>query len=123
MVCEDKKIKLILPDWKPTEYFEVIDNKQKPARCEKCWILRLENTAKYAKLHGFTHFSSTLVTSPYQNTEKVKEIGILLAKRYGLEFYVPSSIVKELETSGFYKQFFCGCTYSLTERMTEKFKK
>jgi predicted adenine nucleotide alpha hydrolase (AANH) superfamily ATPase len=25
-----------------------------------------------------------------------------------------------LKTSGFYKQSFCGCCYSLTERMTEK---
>jgi predicted adenine nucleotide alpha hydrolase (AANH) superfamily ATPase len=129
----ENSIKLIIPDWKPKDYFEAINpllisplkreniTPQKPARCFQCWNLRLTESARYANEKGFTHFSSTLITSQYQDSEKIIKIGQKIATDFGLEFYVPKIICQDLETSGFYKQFYCGCCYSLTERMEEKF--
>ena len=130
-----KDLKLIIPDWRPSEWFKVLNlsvdkstsplNKgrslKKGVRCEKCWKLRLEKTAEYAKKNGFEAFSSTLITSEYQNSEKIKEIGKEIAKKHNIQFIIPNNICKKLETKGFYKQVFCGCCYSLTERFEEKF--
>lgn len=118
-VLEEKGVKLMIPDWKPGDYFNVV--KSKVNRCPKCWNLRIGETVKYAKNNGFTHVATTLVTSQYQDTDKVKKIGEKLCKEAGLEFFVPKVVCKELETSGFYKQFYCGCCYSMVERLEEKF--
>ena len=134
-IADENKIKLIIPDWKPMDYFEYLnpsvdkstsplDEREKsirPNRCINCWNLRLNQTAKYAKENGYEMFASTLVTSQYQDNITIEKIARSMAKKYELKFYVPELICTELKTSGFYKQFFCGCCYSLTERMNEKF--
>jgi predicted adenine nucleotide alpha hydrolase (AANH) superfamily ATPase len=121
-VIEKAGIRLIIPDWKPVDYFEVIDNSEKGIRCVNCWNLRIKKTAEYAKENGYDCFSTTLISSQYQDSNKVIEIGQLWAKKLGIEFVVPKYICTDLETSGFYKQFFCGCVYSLRERLEEKYK-
>jgi len=116
-----KDLKLIIPDWKPSDYFEVVKNKEKSKRCFDCWNLRLEKTAKFAKENGFESFTSTLLTSEYQNGEIIEKIGKEIGKKYEIDFFVPKNVCKQLETKGFYKQVFCGCCYSLVERFEEKF--
>lgn len=130
-VCKKLGIRLAITDWSPKEYFSKLKvNKKfiarKPTRCINCWSLRLEKTCQIAIQKGYTHFATTLVTSHYQNREKIEEIGNTLSKKYALKFYTPnlnssddSSCLHE-ETSGFYKQNYCGCCYSLVERMEEK---
>ena len=81
-----KDLKLIIPDWKPMEYFGVIKNKKKGKRCVDCWNLRLEETAKFAKNNGFEAFSSTLLTSEYQNTKMIEKIGKEVLKNMILNF-------------------------------------
>lgn len=115
------ELKLIIPNWRPVEYFEAIKSKEKGKRCVDCWTLRLEATAKFAKENGFEAFTTTLLTSEYQSTEILEKIGKEMAKKYGVEFFIPKNICKELKTKGFYKQIFCGCCYSLVERFEEKF--
>jgi len=116
-----KDLKLIIPDWKPSDYFGEIKNKEKGKRCIDCWNLRLEKTAKFAKENGFESFTSTLLTSEYQNGEIIEKIGKKIGKKYEINFFVPKNVCKHLETKGFYKQVFCGCCYSLVERFEEKF--
>lgn len=117
-----KDLKLIIPDWKPSDYFEKVGSGvKKPERCLKCWNLRLEKTAKFAKENGFESFTSTLLTSEYQNGEMIEKIGKEIGKKYEIDFFVPKNVCKHLETKGFYKQVFCGCCYSLVERFEEKF--
>lgn len=119
-ICEENKIKLIVPDWSPKEWFKEIDENKN--RCEKCWKLRLRKTFEYAKEKGFEAISSTLVTSHYQNKEKIIEIGKELEKEFGIKFLVPENVSSDLKTTGFYKQNYCGCCYSLVEAWTEKFE-
>jgi hypothetical protein len=125
-ICEENKIKLIMPDWSPKEWFGEIKkggSLKNKNRCEECWKLRLRKTFEYAKEKGFEAISSTLVTSHYQNKEKIIEIGKDLEKEFGIKFLVPEKVSSELKTSGFYKQNYCGCCYSLMEAWTEKFEK
>jgi len=119
-VTEEEKIDLSVPDWRPKEYFEAVKNNK--SRCKNCWKLRMERTAKEAKSKGFTGFSTTLLASQYQNQKIIEKIGQEMAEKYEIKFWVPKEIKRELKTSGFYKQFFCGCVYSLRERLEEKYK-
>ncbi len=56
-------------------------------RCQNyCYKVRLEQTAKYAKEHGFDAISTTLLVSPYQKHDILKMQGEEIAKKYGLDF-------------------------------------
>ena len=39
-----------------------------------CYRVRLKQTVKYAKENGYDSFSTTLLVSPYQNQEAIKQI-------------------------------------------------
>jgi predicted adenine nucleotide alpha hydrolase (AANH) superfamily ATPase len=41
-------------------------------RCVYCYEHRLEETAKFARDNGFTHFTTTLLCSIYQDHEAIK---------------------------------------------------
>ena len=123
-------LKMVVADWKPSEWFETQNPSKSPfdkretlklARCVKCWKLRLEKTAEYAKKNGFDGFTSTLLTSEYQETDTIEKLGKEIGEKFKIEFLIPKNVCKKLETKGFYKQVFCGCCYSLVERFEEKF--
>lgn len=133
-VGEDLKTKgvwqdsLIIPYYRPIEYFQAIkkldvfpQKPKKPDRCHLCWRLRLEKSFVYAQKNGYHAVASTLVTSHYQNADFINQVGRELAKKHKLNYFVPKSINRDMNTKGFYKQNYCGCTYSLTERLEEKF--
>ena len=70
---------------------------------------------------GFTHFTSTLLISPYQNHELIKEICIQEAEKHNIEFYYDDfrtmfregqNIARE---NDLYRQKYCGCIYSLAD--------
>jgi epoxyqueuosine reductase len=89
-------------------------------RCMRCYRLRLEETAKYARAGGYDFFTTTLTVSPYKNAQKLNEIGAELGKKYETA-YLPSDFKKNggyqrsIELSrvyGLYRQDFCGCPFS-----------
>lgn len=93
-----------------------------PNRCTYCYESRLRETAKYAAEHGFTHFTSTLLASLYQNHEKIAEAAERFGKEYGVEFLyrdfrpnfrAGNQRAREL---GFYMQKYCGCIFSEEDR-------
>ena len=95
-------------------------------RCQYCFRLRLTATASAAKERGFEAFTTTLLISPYQNQELLKQIGDEIAQREGLRFisedmrpcYSDSRrISQELDL---YRQKYCGCIYSEWERFSQK---
>ena len=88
-------------------------------RCVKyCYRVRLEQTAKYAKEHGYDTFSTTLLISPYQNHEALKIIGEEMAQKYKLTFLYRDFRIgfkegqKEARELGLYMQKYCGCVFS-----------
>lgn len=121
MVVEKYGVKIIIPDWKPSEYFEKINDKTWGKRCMDCWDLRIKNSVEYAIKNNYELFSSTLLSSEYQNNKEIKKIIEKYTKDKEIKIF-EIEIDKKINTSGFYKQNFCGCTYSLTERMEEKYK-
>lgn len=89
-------------------------------RCEKCFMLRLEETAKIAKEKNFDFFTTTLTVSPHKNAPLINEIGFSFAEKYGVAF-LPSDFKKKngykrsIELSKefeLYRQDYCGCSFS-----------
>lgn len=83
-----------------------------------CYKVRLEQTAKYAKEHGYTHFSTTLLVSPYQNHEALIKVANEMAEKYNVEFLYRDFRVGFREGQakarelGLYMQKYCGCVFS-----------
>ena len=83
-----------------------------------CYKVRLEQTAKYAKEHGYTHFSTTLLVSPYQNHEGLIKVANEMAEKYNVEFLYRDFRVGFREGQakarelGLYMQKYCGCVFS-----------
>ena len=88
--------------------------------------LRLEQTARYAALHGFDSFSSTLFVSPYQNHELLRQTAEEMARRYGVAFlyrdFRPGfrQGQQEARELGLYMQKYCGCVFSEEERYAKQ---
>ncbi len=99
-----------------------------PTRCSVCYRLRFEETARFAAENGFTHFSSTLFVSPYQNHELMVQTAEEMAKKYGVEFlhrdfrpYFKEGQEKARELE-LYMQKFCGCIFSEEDRYIKRKK-
>ena len=95
-------------------------------RCQYCYSLRLESTAREAKKNLFDQFSTTLLQSTHQNHALIKETGERIAHEIGIPFYYEDfrqGWRKGLEVSktmGLYRQQYCGCIYSEKERFLKK---
>ncbi len=110
-------------EYRPFDFFQAVNLKQtSPVRCSLCWNLRLKKTAQVAKQKGFDYFSTTLLVSPYQNHEQLKQIGNIIADSEDVEFYYqdfrPGFKAAHIEAKkqGIYCQKYCGCIYSEIER-------
>lgn len=97
-------------------------------RCEFCYRLRLEQTAKYAAENGFDAFTSTLFVSPYQNHELLKSVAEQMAEKYKVEFlyrdfrpYFKEGQEKARELE-MYMQKHCGCIFSEEDRYKKRKK-
>lgn len=94
-----------------------------------CYPVRLEQTAKYAKENGYDAFSTTLLVSPYQNHEKLIEVGNKMAEKYGVEFLYRDFRVGFREGQakarelGLYMQKYCGCIFSEEDRYSKQIKR
>jgi hypothetical protein len=111
------------PEYKPSEFSQAIGSDlSAPQRCMHCWKLRLDRTAAYAKDNGFDAFTSTLLVSPYQSQESLKQLGSDAAKQAGVDFYYEDfrpgfrQAHTEAKNKGIYCQRYCGCSYSEAER-------
>ena len=98
-------------------------------RCSHCYTTRMEETARYAAEHGFSHFTTTLLVSPYQDHSGICAAAERLGKTYGVEFlyrdFRPGfreGQTKARET-GMYMQKYCGCVFSEEDRYAKQIKK
>lgn len=118
---------VIIP-WEPKLYYESVrgleGEKEGGARCEVCFSLRLDRTARYAAEQGYDLFTTTLTISPMKSAPLLNRIGEEAAERAGAAF-LNSDFKKRggylLSTQlsreyGIYRQDYCGCVFSKRER-------
>jgi predicted adenine nucleotide alpha hydrolase (AANH) superfamily ATPase len=118
---------IISPDYDMVEYFRRVAGHE-AERCGECFDLRLAKTAETALEKDYDAFTTTLLISPHQKHDLIKEVGERVAEAKGIEFlyadlrkrYSDSRhITKSMEL---YRQQYCGCVYSEWERYKEENK-
>jgi hypothetical protein len=88
-----------------------------PSCCEECFLIRLEETAKTARLHGFDCFTTTLTVSSKKKAALINPIATALGGRFGVEavsddFKKKNGYNRSIELSkkyNLYRQVYCGC--------------
>lgn len=93
-------------------------------RCSECFDMRMERTALYAHENGFHAIATTNSTSRWKDEKQVDASGFKAAARYpGLKYWQYEWQSDEMTlrkyqisaTERFYKQEYCGCSYSLRD--------
>lgn len=125
---ERKHLEVIYGEYELRHFLrEVIFREDK--RCPTCYYLRLCKTVECAKENGFPFFTTTLLLSPYQKQETIRQIGEQLETESGISFlyrdfrpgyYESIRLSKEL---GLYRQKYCGCIYSEEEAIRQRMEK
>ncbi len=128
-LCNIFNIKVLDCDYDNDLFHETVkgleDVKEGGARCFKCYELRLKKTASLAK--NYDYFGTTLTVSPFKNSNKLNEIGLNLEKEYHVKYLVSDFKKKEgykksillSKEYNLYRQDFCGCIYSMKEKINE----
>ncbi|HIV16429.1 MAG TPA: epoxyqueuosine reductase QueH [Candidatus Alectryocaccobium stercorigallinarum] len=123
-----RPVSFLAGEYEPERFYEAakgLENEPEGgARCEKCFILRLEETAALAKKEKFDCFTTTLSISPLKSAEKLNNIGEKLAEKYGVKFLNSDfkkrgGYQRSIELSkeyGLYRQDYCGCVFSRREQ-------
>ena len=118
-------------NYDPREFFDISKGLEKEPergkRCYKCYLLRLNETAKIADKLGFDYFCTTLTLSPHKNSNWINEIGELLDTKYNShylysDFKKKNGYKRSIELSdeyNLYRQNYCGCVYSIRDNMDE----
>jgi predicted adenine nucleotide alpha hydrolase (AANH) superfamily ATPase len=102
----------------PSYFQAVVGHETFGERCAICYRLRLERTARAAQQQGFHALTTTLLISPYQQQELIRDIGEELATLHEVEFYFEnlrqgwSKIGRIARDHEMYQQHYCGCLYS-----------
>lgn len=120
-------VKILDCDYNADEFFTVAKGLEKEPeggkRCEKCFDLRLDFTAKTAKENKFDYFATTLTISPLKNANLINQIGESLAEKYNVKYLSSDFKKKEgykrsitlSKEYNLYRQNYCGCIYSKVE--------
>lgn len=124
-LAQKMNFSLIIEGYDIISYFRQVVG-QESQRCQHCFRLRLSKTAEIASKTDFNAFTTTLLISPHQKHDLLREVGNQIAEERGIDFlyadlrkYYSESrhITKPLNL---YRQQYCGCIYSEWERYTNK---
>ncbi len=122
------KVEFIEEEYNPNDFYTAISGLEhmgeKSPRCYKCYELRMDKAARYAKENGFDYFTTTLSISPYKNSTWINVIGEKLQDKYDIkylyaDFKKRNGYKRSLELSkeyNLYRQDYCGCIYSKEAR-------
>ena len=115
---------LLVDGYVPEAWFEATAalkaEPERGRRCDVCYALRLDRTARRARELGLPAFATVMSVSPRKKADVLNRIGARLARKYGLTFVVADfkkqgGFQKSVELSrrfGLYRQNYCGCLYS-----------
>ncbi|HPW78823.1 MAG TPA: epoxyqueuosine reductase QueH [Bacteroidales bacterium] len=119
------KVKFIEGDPDPGIFYRAVRGLEKEPegglRCQVCYRLRLEETARHARNNRFDLFCTTLTVSPRKDAVLINRIGTETAEKTGAVSYLPSDFKKQdgfrrsveiSKENGLYRQNYCGCVFS-----------
>jgi len=96
------------------------EEKEGGKRCERCFLFRLQETARASKKNGYDYFTTSLTVSPYKNSNAVNAAGGNAEKENAIPFLEmdlkkQDGYKRSIELSkgyNLYRQSYCGCRYS-----------
>jgi len=122
----DIKLEVIYPsDYEMEEFLRRVVNHEID-RCRYCYELRFNRVIQEAEERGCDFWTTTLLVSPYQKNELIREVAETLSRGHPVRFYYQDWRPGYLEgrnkarTLGLYLQPYCGCIYSEKERFLKK---
>lgn len=125
--CSAEGIKLIDRDEYPLDkWLKTMVSVDRSEHCRLCFRLRLTEAAGEALRLGLPAFTTSLLISPYQKHEAIREEGEKIASEGGLSFWYRDYRPWYREgadmsrQAGMYRQPYCGCIYSEAERYRKK---
>lgn len=114
-------VPLIVGQYGLEHYFREVSFREKD-RCRFCYQLRVAQTAREARERDFDFFTTTLLVSPYQDHELIRELGVNLGRHEGVAFLYRdfregyrAGAARSREI-GMYRQGYCGCFFSSQTR-------
>lgn len=122
------KINIIAEPWRNEDYEKIVVGLEKEPeggkRCEKCFELRLMETARISKKLGFDYFCTTLTVSRHKNAMLINYIGESMQDSFNTKWLYSdfkkndgeNRSVELSEKYKIYRQLYCGCRYSLENR-------
>ncbi|HFE53086.1 MAG TPA: epoxyqueuosine reductase QueH [Bacteroidetes bacterium] len=134
-LCREMHVPLLAAPYDPERWFALTRGlewePEKGRRCDICFEMRLEATAAKAAELGFEYIAAVLTVSPHKLAQRINEIGLRVAQKYGVT-YLPTDLKKKdgfkrsVELSKqfkLYRQDYCGCIYSKRDRELWKRRK
>jgi predicted adenine nucleotide alpha hydrolase (AANH) superfamily ATPase len=96
-----------------------VNEPEKGRRCDICYALRLDRTARLARDRGFPVFTTIMSVSPWKKADVINRIGRRLGAKYGVcfleaDFKKKGGFEKSVELSrryGLLRQGYCGCAF------------
>lgn len=120
--CAKKQYNLIVDKSYPIEDCIRGMLEESTIRCAFCYRMRLRYVASFAVENGYDAFSTTLLVSPYQKHELIKQVAEKASKEFDIPFYYEDyrggyerGVKLSLEL-GLYRQQYCGCVFSERDR-------
>ena len=114
--------------YRPQEWEDSVkdytDTPEGGARCEQCFLLRLRQTARFCVSIGWQRFTTVMSISPHKRIDMLNKTGLMAAAEFGL-IYEPFNFkknngflnsIKLSKELGLYRQDYCGCRLSKSER-------
>ena len=92
-------------------------------RCTLCFEYNLKRTAEKAKELGFEYFTTTLTVSRFKKSSVIFKVGEEFPGFVEIDFKKKdgfSKSIKLIKELGLYRQDYCGCEFSLRDRLRQK---
>jgi epoxyqueuosine reductase len=124
MLAERAELELVADEtYGLTEFCRAIHGHEAvPARCARCYALRLSRAARVARELGMAVFTSTLATSRHQHHRLIRSAGEKAAAAEGVAFLYRDwreAPENPERVKMLYRQQYCGCVFSEYDRFKD----
>lgn len=122
------QVRMLPDEYEPQAFYRAVRGLEREreggARCAVCFRLRLEHAALCARRLGMPYFTTTLSISPHKDAALLNALGQEIAAAHGVEYLCADFKKRDgfqksialSEQYGLYRQDYCGCVFSRTER-------
>ncbi len=127
---EKQDVKILFPKYNHDEFMKDLrpyaHAKEGGERCHICYQKKIEEALRYGQEYGFDYATTTLTISRQKNSQIINEIAKEIAPKYPNISYFYSDFKKDSgllevkqmkEEYQLYQQTYCGCEYSLRDRL------